>query len=199
MKNHFIVVITSVFIALFFIFGTHSKKDATSNGVLGDIKYSILAPEDFQRLNGTEWVLLDGQPIQENWDLYREVFKKYSRTDVNNPYSELINPQKNNLPDARGVFLRGMNYGRGIDTGNVEGDKKVGYYQFDAFQGHKFPLTQITSEEGKGFDWKFEGGYNDYRKKYISGPIDDGHGTPRVDRETRPRNIVVYIYVKVKN
>lgn len=82
-----------------------------SSGTLGDVKYSILAPTEFQKLNGNEWKLMDGQSI------------------VGTKLSQMTG--KSALPDARGMFIRGMNANREFPFGDLDGNRPVGSEQND--------------------------------------------------------------------
>lgn len=70
----------------------------------------------------------------------------------------------------------------------------------DAFQGHKFQLTSQrgTTAGGPG-DSSISPGTSTTGNTYQTGsPIPDGFGTPRVANETRPRNMTVTYYLRVK-
>jgi hypothetical protein len=82
-----------------------------SSGTLGDVKYSILAPTEFQKLNGNEWKLMDGQSI------------------VGTKLSQMTG--RSALPDARGMFIRGMNANREFPFGDLDGNRPVGSEQND--------------------------------------------------------------------
>lgn len=84
---------------------------ANGSGTLGDVKYSILAPTQFQKLNGNEWRLMDGQSI------------------VGTKLSQMTG--KSALPDARGMFIRGMNANREFPFGDLDGNRPVGSEQND--------------------------------------------------------------------
>lgn len=84
---------------------------ANGSGTLGDVKYSILAPTEFQKLNGNEWSLMDGQSI------------------VGTKLSQMTG--RSALPDARGMFIRGMNANREFPFGDLDGNRPVGSEQTD--------------------------------------------------------------------
>jgi hypothetical protein len=109
------------------------------------------------------------------------------------------------VPDMRGRFLRGIDYtitghpATGIDP---DGERTSGSAQTDAMQGHKhYTAIQEPVDIGGG------GGYSvafDRRSIFAetyptSSPVaDSANGTPRIAKETRPVNMAVYWYVKVK-
>ncbi|EPO7449020.1 phage tail protein [Vibrio fluvialis] len=105
------------------------------------------------------------------------------------------------FPETGGEFFRVLDQGRGIDSGRA-----FSSVQLDAFQGHSRILRRsgggsdtvhgqvgvaqggsynVPMAQGTGDAWK-PGEYND-----------DGHGTPRVGYETRPRNLAFPILVEV--
>lgn len=121
------------------------------------------------------------------------------------------------LPESRGEFLRGWDHGRGVDAGRM-----IGSPQLDAFQGFtpagsiayskhdsaRFKdLRGVPCFNGAGGttpaialdwdatvvsvdSWSLTGGF------IVS---DDVHGTPRVESETRPRNLAVMWCIKAWN
>ncbi|MCW3109929.1 MAG: hypothetical protein JWQ09_4435 [Segetibacter sp.] len=144
------------------------------SGCLGDIKYSILRSDSFRKINGSGWILLNGNTDTLENSLFR------------------ISKLKNlmgiaTLPDARGVFLRGMNLGRSKDSGNADGDTRIGTYQRDTFSLHQHKID-------KGYG----GGGGGYVQNAQWGPHNTDQTTQGVGgNETRPRNIVVFIYIKI--
>ncbi|ELV8552746.1 phage tail protein [Vibrio fluvialis] len=105
------------------------------------------------------------------------------------------------FPETGGEFFRVLDQGRGIDS-----ERAFSSVQLDAFQGHSRILRRsgggsdtvhgqvgvaqggsynVPMAQGTGDAWK-PGEYND-----------DGHGTPRVGYETRPRNLAFPILVEV--
>lgn len=103
------------------------------------------------------------------------------------------------LADARGVYLRGFDGGRGFDPGRV-----FGTYQADALQGHwheTFTSTLVGTSGGTGryaADINYPAG--SFAGPYIGGvraPISDGaNGTPRIAAETRVKGITVNWCIK---
>lgn len=163
-------------------------RNPPSTNDLGDIRYSILKPEVFESLN-YGWTLLAGQPMEENWDLFKLLQSKNLLDD------EEYKIIKDNLPDAEGVFLRGMEYRRKDGKGEPWSKRAVGEYESDAFKKH--------SHKYKKFDGNVVTDYSNDRDQRSAnfGSIknDSTDQAGESDNETRPRNITVYIYIKVKN
>ncbi|MCU7647120.1 tail fiber protein [Pseudomonas aestus] len=99
-----------------------------------------------------------------------------------------------NLPDWRGVFVRGLDEGRGLDPGRA-----LATFQFDQFQGH----AQSAPPGASGFTVyapgqggaSAGGGINTAPK--TGGVVSDGvNGNPRVGAETRPVNIAFLACIK---
>lgn len=89
------------------------------------------------------------------------------------------------LPETRAEFVRGLDLGRGIDTGRV-----IGSAQLDAMQGHTH-ITAINQNFGGSGIPALEDGSSTSLRNYTSGgPATDGtNGTPRIAAETRGRNV----------
>lgn len=166
---------------------------AKAQEFLGDVKYSVLAPAEFIRFH-PGWILMDGGATQESKDIF-EHSKLHDSLGVIT------------LPDGRGVFIRGMNENRNKDSGDADGNREIGKFQYDAFQGHYHKSymnkeANAKNDAGWGVTTK-----SDPKNDPISDspnweptrePISDGkHGAPRISSETRSRNIPLYIYIKV--
>lgn len=138
---------------------------------IGDVKYSILDPDSFNEHNGSGWVIMMGQDI--------------SGSDL------ALATGINTLPDGRGVFIRSMNLGR-TEGGDPEGDRPVGDSQQDDLKSHKHKISD----------------YKSHVKVHDShiGPWDgssfgeyEEETTSVGGKETRPKNIILYTYIKINN
>lgn len=104
------------------------------------------------------------------------------------PYIEFIAATgMANIPDLRGMFLRGLNEGRNDGKQDPEaGTRTAGSYQADTLKSHSH-LEELSSGENK--DW-YGGG--DHGGNFIKNTAAFG------GLETRPRNSAVYWYIKVR-
>jgi len=154
-----------------------------SIGAIGDVKYSVLDPEKFKEKNGEGWVLMDDRDIKGS-DLHK-----------------LTGLDK--LPDARGIFIRGMNLDRKSEEGDAEGNRPLGKYQKDSFakHSHKFNDAYFADatpncNEKYGKNWLGE------KDGDVDNRICDNlekETEPVGEKETRPRNIALYTYIKISN
>src|SRR5690606_10842680 len=91
-----------------------------------EIITSVLEPDMFFQLyDKDEWMLANGDPIPP----HASVFKSF--------YGDQV-------PDLRGIFLRGKNYGIDLKRGNPEGDVANGTFQLESFKRHDHPLTNLN-------------------------------------------------------
>ncbi|MEK7391794.1 MAG: hypothetical protein AAB214_04430 [Fibrobacterota bacterium] len=118
------------------------------------------------------------------------------------------------IPDLRGQFLRGIDLAAtgAKDTAyDPAGKRSAGNQQADAFQGHwhqNFDAAYTTlyrygagsAGTGAGFAaGKTDTDVNSFSGVLIKTPVSDmANGTPRIAPETRPKNVAVYWYTKVK-
>ena len=99
------------------------------------------------------------------------------------------------LPDMRSEVLRGLDDGRGVDTGRANLSS-----QLDAFQGHRMSITMLG---GTGSYYGFGGttgnaNVTDPPSADIGPPKSDGvNGAPRVANETRMRNVAASVFIKL--
>lgn len=139
---------------------------------VGDVVHSMLNPEQFSKIHGNNWVLMDGRPLSETSDDLR---KYYGFSSV---------------PDARGIFVRAMNSKNPTVGNDPDRDRVVGSVQDQMLLSH--------SHTWIGFIEKFSGGGN-------TGEGGDGGNYPKVQRttepfggvENRPRNVSLYLYIKI--
>jgi len=103
---------------------------------VGSIIYSMLDETTFQAQNTdpspARWILADGRDV------------------TGSKYASLV---ASTVPDLRGVFLRGKNYGRSTGSGDPSGDLPVGHYEGDVFKSHNHAIndpshTHIVNDPG---------------------------------------------------
>ncbi|MCA9779484.1 MAG: hypothetical protein KC800_22305 [Candidatus Eremiobacteraeota bacterium] len=161
-------------------------------GQLGDVKLSVLEPAAFQNIHGKEWVLMAGQAITTD----QTVTDSEGAILVNSALFGPSTKDRTNLPDARGVFLRGLNLQRPGDGGDpfeqeTGRPRQVGEPQDDQFREHNHVLKYRTSVLG-GANTPTVGSPGDAHCVHSTHTLSTG------GRETRPKNVSVYIYLKVR-
>ncbi len=168
-----VTLIVSVFAGACSLFGFKPSGPPGTQRQLGDVVYSVLAPAQFKEQHGDGWRLMDGTPFS-------------SEDGLQKMYHPAVSP------DARGVFVRGMNQGRDAGQGDQDGNRAVGVYQADAFKHHAHTVGYPYG--ANQFQGLFTNGAGTYQ-------VDLGHNTSSTaetgGNETRPRNIALYVYIKV--
>ena len=107
-----------------------------------------------------------------------------------------------NVPDLRGMFMRGLDDGREYDP---DTNRVVGSTQTDTFQGHWHDVTRVDGTAIKDGNYSASGtgvGLVEMGAATIKAraAITDGtNGTPRTALETRPENIAVAYMIKYQN
>ncbi|CDZ29419.1 Hypothetical protein NGAL_HAMBI490_42850 [Neorhizobium galegae bv. officinalis] len=97
-----------------------------------------------------------------------------------------------NVPDLRGYFLRGLDDGRGVDTGRA-----FGTAQEDAMQGHRHDMLGSETPTSAGGSGNAAPQYRTGSSATTRDPVTDGvNGTPRTAAETRPKNIALPFFIK---
>lgn len=165
-------------LTLFTLISGTQKKD-NSRDLIGDVIYSVIPPQQFQDINGDKWVQMRGQPVDPEWQI-----------------SKLTSFENNLLPDARGTFVRIADDGAGRDE---VADRKIGSYQEDALQQHYHDLHEVMFENG-GNNEKFRVTGQDglgYESIMNTIPLSGARDARISGTETRPKNIVLYAYIKV--
>lgn len=163
----------------------------------GTVIYSMLAPKDFIKKN-PDWMLMDGGDSVTSKKVYGTSDGAKAMFAASRLHTE---GGVEDFPDGRGLFIRGMNMGRDKDSGDADGDRDVMVRQKDTFKkhdhgggnhGHVFTGSMTNDSWGGNI---MVGGNGDPGKKAIplSGNIINFEGQD----ETRPRNISLYIYIKV--
>ena len=160
---------------------------------IGTVVSSLLSPDQLDRI----------YPGGQFWVHWAPADGNATKIDPSTPYAMALNSigdGDNALhpPDLRGMFLRGLNTFHADNTridGRGDPDSpsrtSAGEYQTDAFKGHSH-------------DVNFHAG-----GKSAGGPHRDiEYGTPNGDQlvtttragaaETRPRNVSVYFYIRIR-
>lgn len=162
------------------------------SGAVGDVKYSILKPEDFAMENGACWVPMDGRTLATT-DRLREKWGIVT------------------LPDASGLFLRGHEFVGGADNDpDREPTDLVGEFQNEKYKDHDHSIT----DPGHTHEYTFKNyftrtadGTNDNTFLEPGFTLDSKQtsnettGIERTDysggSETRPKNLSFYIYIRI--
>lgn len=122
----------------------------------------------------TGYLACDGSAISRTTyaDLFSIIGTTYGSGDLSTTF---------NLPDLRGVFLRGLDQGKGYDPGRV-----IGTYQADDNKAHVHQYTAYRQPTA-GFSVSYTGGGN---TEY--GTFD----TSSTGSEARPKNIAIVYVIK---
>jgi len=170
---------------------------------VGTIISSILQPEVFLRALGEN---INFNTTESNWCL----------ADGRNVVGSTFNlvTSSNNIPDLRGMFLRGVNQNRSDEFSDPDGNREAGDFQFDAT---KMPNTAFYTSNAGGHthsyrstdngplldnpvsqdnpNWKNRYGVVDSKRTSNEGVHQ--HQITGGDIETRPKNISVFYYIKI--
>jgi hypothetical protein len=154
---------------------------------VGMIVSAMLTEAQFQALNGTSWILMDGRSV------------------AGSTYAALTGNSV--VPDARGMILRGKNNGRSDGNQNPSADRVLGEFENDQMQGHRHQTAAQSGGGGVNIGPNGSGaGYmaigianNTNGTTNSTSPIDDstGNGIPRAGNETRVKNITVNHFIKI--
>lgn len=157
------------------------------------------------------WAICNGDPVSRTD--YPELF-----TAIGELWGVGDGSTTFNLPDMRGQFLRGKDYGRHLidGEGNPDGDLDVGTQQTDGLQsftpvaGRPFSTGSTASgrtyyNEGGGtvpsvIDWDATATTPDSAANgqgFIVEDLASGAGAPRLGQETRAKNVTVNYIIKL--
>jgi microcystin-dependent protein len=133
------------------------------------------------------WLVADGRDVSRTQyaDLFAAIRVKFGMGDGIDTF---------NLPDLRGEFIRGLDGGKGLDSGRIFGST-----QLDAFQGHWHQSYSANNGSGYG---GLAGTTSSYVSMGVRAPVireaitDGVHGIPRTASETRPHNIALLACIK---
>ncbi|WP_439484424.1 hypothetical protein [Cyclobacterium plantarum] len=167
------------------------KKEIRVKKGLGEIVATILSIEKFLNTYSDDWMLADG-----------------SKAPSGSLYAQLIDE---NVPDLRGVFLRGKNYGRfdkvpEVSLGNFQNEAtKMPNTQFSIPSSGSHSHTYRSADNGTLLDNPHSQPYANLNGVPRYGVVGDkstsgGSHSHRIiggDTETRPKNITVNYFIRV--
>jgi lipopolysaccharide export LptBFGC system permease protein LptF len=153
---------------------------------VGIIRQSLLKPIQFNKTQKGTWVLLNGQEINKESELFKLLEENF---DLN-----ILNKKENKyyLPNASGAFIRSSNVnGEGMDPNK---DRLVGSLQKDELKSHSHSYNSDksthraskTGNERKSVPTSEDG-------------INRASTSNTGASETRPVNISMYTYIKISN
>lgn len=178
-------------------FGLDQLKPAPSGELpVGTILQSILPPAAFTRVKPAGvWVLAKGSQLDDQ-NSPLAVFMKLNRNSYYAP--DLFNEKDEvRMPDLGGMFLRGIDA-----TNDGTGDdvlRKIGSHQKEEvgphthWAAHTFP-TSINAPDLDAGNTALT--LKDWRPVYPNAP--EAYTNANDGSETRPENIAVYVYIRVK-
>lgn len=144
--------------------------------LIGQVITSVLdSTTFFYKFSRDEWMLANGQAVP------------VSAVDFRKMYGA-------NVPDLRGVFIRGKNYSRNDEYKNPSGDLPNGYKQTDEIQSHAhlFYSTLI------GYGFGGHGG-GDNNTVISADPAKPSNATQSsTGAETRPKNVTLSYYIRIR-
>lgn len=151
----------------------------SSSSAVGAVQSAMITEAQFQAQFGTGWVLADGRSV------------------AGSKYASITGSA--NIPDLRGVVLRGKNNSRSDGNQNPGGERALGFYESDQMQGH---FHSAPTTNGVGGQYEVSGGGTGYdygaQSAPTTGPISDNvNGTPRTGLETRPKNVTVNYFIRI--
>ncbi len=162
------------------------------SAVLGDIKASA------QQEDHDNWLLCDGREVNRSdyADLYAVVGDAFGAGNEVTTF---------NLPDCRGIVLRGVDNGRGFDDGRI-----LGSYQEDSIGEHHHWVANGANSGGNN-DISPEktltgNGTGEWYGAYLRGSPDPAtggkssgvKGVENVVAETRMKNLAINYFIKAK-
>lgn len=136
--------------------------------LVGSTVCTMLDLDTFLKKNGASWVLADGR-----------------EAPLGSEYRKLVDV---NVPDLRGIFLRGRNYERNREEGNADGDCKPGTYQKSAIEKHTHSYVQMVYNNSiDGVDSTVRNSYEHHNEERQTGATGGS--------ETRPNCVTVNIFI----
>ncbi len=186
---------------------TNQGKDEQINkSPIGSIISSVVPYEQFMRLN--------------KFNLNNTISKNiWAPCDGRNVSGSDYSHFNSNVPDLRGVFLRGLNqlYQNNKGAGNIKLDqldinntRSAGSFQAEStklpnsgfkisYEGehtHKYQIKFIGGEEGE-IAWEKNKAKRKTEERTTKPSNKHNHSVTGGDKETRPKNVAVYYYIKI--
>ena len=184
------------------------------SGALGDVKYSILNPQQFATVNGNCWVPMDGGNMSGS------------------KLAAIIGGST--VPNAGGLFLRGQESQSGSDNDpDRNSNSTIASFQDQAMQTHTHPFTGTTSYDQANTAAPFitytygyfTGNFGNIPTDALTRSFEEGRGDPDVYprmstadlrgfhghsvsgttsnysnatvNETRPKNLNLWTYIRI--
>lgn len=143
------------------------------NAGIGEIRSSLLTLAQFQAIHGTNWIMCNGS------------------STVGTAYYTLTGNAS--VPDARGLFWRAADAGRGIDSGRA-----VGSEQAEQMPSHNHSVNQ-TVYTAPGRVNTFDPDNPFYTNATETGSSTGSTGGTNNGGELRPRNVATNYFIKVNH
>jgi hypothetical protein len=174
--------------------------NATPSALLAQIQNALVLPSGVILPFGAAsapagWLNCDGSAVSRT--TYANLFAAISTT-----YGAGDGSTTFNLPDARGVFLRGNGTSGKLSNANGTAfSGTLGSYQNDKLQGHAHsgvPVGPYIGQAGSGSpSVQTGGGGFSYVYPVVGDPSSDGvNGAPRYGTETNPANLCVNYIIR---
>lgn len=188
--------------------GSPKAQEVVCSGAVGDVKYSILAPDDFIKVNGNCWVPMDGRTLAPTDKL---------RLTVTGGLSQ--------IPDASGAFLRAQEFaGKADRDPGRTSTSPIGTLQADELGSHahsaSLSVSGGTSNDGNhnhsmptAMSYTGDGNDNtnggDGQGQPVSSTNNAGAHTHTISgtasgntnsaggSETRPKNLNFWVYIRI--
>lgn len=197
--------------------GSPKAQEVVCSGAVGDIKHSILAPDQFKLVNGDCWVPMDGSTLKTT-DKLRQITGMTT------------------LPNGGGLFIRSQEFVNSADHDpNRSSSSPIAQFQEQATQTHQHYASlyfNVNTSGGGEHNHSFAIGENDfksagdrsvvehmgttqndvtgskstitttsngYHSHSVSGYAtgDTGNNNGYNSSETRPKNINFWVYIRI--
>lgn len=137
------------------------------NSHIGEIRSAMVTESVFQQQTHAGWVLADGRNVSGS------------------TFATLTG--SSNIPDLRGIYLRGKDHGRGQ---NPDGDLAVGTFQDDTFLSHGHTIGTNTNGSGGSSVMTTGLPNTNPSASFILSSSSGGN-------ETRPKSVTVNFFIRI--